>query len=253
VKFVEWKEVVDWSWGLAKKIDGSGFVPHVIVAVGRGGLCLSRLLCDFLDVESALAFPIKWVKTVKRHGEKYLADLVRGWVEAVKEGKAVEQSVADVVKVLKARITFEFDVNLSDQRVLLVEEIVATGMHMSRAKEYVSRRWRAGEIRTATLVWKSSTAPLFKPDYYLVEPGGFVWFQFPWSRLGDYKQFLRAMLSNFAKEGKRMCGIEDVKKGFAAWFGKKYDLTYLNRALQLLARENTVKFLDDRTLELSVP
>jgi hypoxanthine phosphoribosyltransferase len=207
-------------------------------------------LCDFLDVENALTIPIKWTETVRRPGEKYLADLVRGWVEAVRENKPVEQSIADVVRRLKTSITFEFYVNLSNQRVLLVEEIVATGMHMSMAKEFVSKKWGAKDMKTATLVWKSSTAPFFKPDYYLIEPKGFVWFQFPWSRLGDYKQFLRAMLSERAKKGETIHKIKDVEKEFAIWYGPKSDSTYLRRALGKLAREGIIKFLDNQTFEV---
>ncbi|GEM_PF-5609390 len=41
------------------------------------------------------------------------------------------------MKRLKTSITFEFYVNLSNQRVLLVEEIVATGMHLSMAKDFI--------------------------------------------------------------------------------------------------------------------
>jgi len=252
VKFVDWREVVDWSWRLAEKIEGDGFFPDVIVAVGRGGFVVSRLLCDFLGVENALSIPIKWIETVKKRGEKYLADLVRGWVEAVREDKPVEQSVAEVVKRLKASITFEFHVNLSNQRALLVEEIVATGMHLSQAKEFVSKNWQAEVLKTATLVWKSSTAPFFKPDYYLVEPKGFVWFQFPWSRLGDYKQFLIAMFSEHAKSGKTLWRINDVEKEFVAWYGPKSDPKFLRMALEKLAKEGIVKILDNQTFEVVI-
>jgi hypoxanthine phosphoribosyltransferase len=252
VKFVGWGEVVDWASGLAEKIEGDGYTPEVIIAVGRGGFVVSRLLCDFLSVDNALAIPIKWTEAFKRPGENYLADLVRGWVKAARENKPVEQSVEEVVKRLRTNITFEFYVDLSNRRVLLVEEIVATGMHMSMAKEFVSKRWGVGEVKTATLVWKSSTAPLFKPDYYLIEPKGFVWFQFPWSRLSDYKQFLIAMLPDLTKSGKTVYRIEDVEKEFTMWYGPKNDPTYLRRALEKLAKEGAIKFLDNQMFEVTV-
>lgn len=243
---------VDWSWRLAEKIDGDGYVPDVIIAVGRGGFVVSRLLCDFLEVDNALSIPIKWVETVRRPGEKYLADLVRGWVEAVRGDKPAEQSVADVVKRLKTSITFELHVDLSGKKALLVEEIVATGMHFSTAREFISKRWRVEDMRTATLVWKSSTAPFFKPDYYLIENREFVWFQFPWSRLSDYKQFLIAMLSEHAKVGGRIWRIDDVEREFSTWYGPKHDQTYLRRALEKLAKEGFIKFLDKQTFEATM-
>ena len=250
VKFVEWREVVEWTWKLSEKIEQSSFIPDIIVAVGRGGLVVSRLLCDFLDVEAALILPIKWIEPARRPGEKYLADLVRGWVKAVREDKSTDESVEEVVKSLRTEIKIGFNVDLSSKKALLVEEIVATGMHMSMAKEYAYRRWRVKDLRTATLVWKSSTAPFFKPDYYIVEPRGFVWFQFPWSRLNDYKQFLRAMLSDFSNKGKRTCTIEEVKSEFAVWYGSKIDFSYLKKALDALAKEKAIRFIDEETVEI---
>jgi hypoxanthine phosphoribosyltransferase len=254
VKFVDWGEVVDWSWRLAEKIDNSGYIPDIIVAVGRGGFVVSRLLCDFLSIENLLSIPIKWVETVRRPGEKYLAELVRGWVEAVRENKPVIKSVEEVVKRLKTSITFEYHVNISNQKVLLVEEIAATGMHLFTAKEFISRKWEAKDIRTAALVWKTAswTVPSFKPDYHLIEPKGFVWFQFPWSRLSDYKQFLLAMLPELAKSRGPILRIEDIEKEFAVWYGPKNDQTYLRKALEELSKEGFIKFLDKQVIQLNI-
>lgn len=252
VKFVEWQEIVNWTWRLAERIEESAFIPDVVVAVGRGGLVVSRLLCDFLNVETALVIPIKWVESKGKPGENYLAELIRGWVKAVKEGRSTDESVERVIKSLKTEIKIEFDVDLSNRKALLIEEIVATGMHMTMAKEYVYRRWGAKNLRTATLIWKSSTAQFFKPDYYIIEPGGFIWFQFPWSRLSDYKQFLRAMLSSFYNEGRKTLSIEEIKSGFKAWYGLENDSPYLKWALKALAKENFIKFMDEKMIQLTV-
>jgi hypoxanthine phosphoribosyltransferase len=58
VKFVEWHEVVQWTAELSERVVGNGFKPDAVVAVGRGGFVVARLLCDFLDVSNLLCVPL---------------------------------------------------------------------------------------------------------------------------------------------------------------------------------------------------
>jgi len=37
VKLVSWDEIVEWSLGLGKVIESSGWTPDMVVAVARGG------------------------------------------------------------------------------------------------------------------------------------------------------------------------------------------------------------------------
>ncbi|MEM4475048.1 MAG: phosphoribosyltransferase family protein, partial [Fervidicoccaceae archaeon] len=67
VKVVEWKDVVDWSRELARRIVATGFQPDVIVAIARGGVAPARLLCDYLGVLDLLALKVEhWVETAGR-------------------------------------------------------------------------------------------------------------------------------------------------------------------------------------------
>ena len=50
------------------------------------------------------------------------------------------------------------------------------------------------------MVWKS-TACRARPDYFVREEG-FAWYRFPWSKLDDYKQFVRVALEASATGGK---------------------------------------------------
>ena len=138
----------------------SRYQPDIIIAVGRGGTVVSRLLCDFMGVDTLLLIPIKWVETYRKPGEKYLADLVRGCIKASKEGRPFEEYIKDVVSKLKTIVSVEYTVNLSNHNVLLVEEISATGMHLSLAKNIVENSWKAREVKTATLIWKSTTSTI---------------------------------------------------------------------------------------------
>jgi len=49
VKLVSWDEIVEWSLGLGKVIESSGWTPDMVVAVARGGYVPARLLCDYLS------------------------------------------------------------------------------------------------------------------------------------------------------------------------------------------------------------
>ncbi|RLF05169.1 MAG: hypothetical protein DRJ60_06020, partial [Thermoprotei archaeon] len=128
IKFVEWHEIVEWSHTLSKRILESGFHPDVIVAVGRGGFIPARLLCDFLDVEALLTVPIRWSEKVKRKGEKYLADLIRGIVRASREQRSIEESISEVVRNLEITISYDYSIDLHGKKALLIEEIIVTGL-----------------------------------------------------------------------------------------------------------------------------
>jgi hypoxanthine phosphoribosyltransferase len=247
VKFVEWHEVVQWTAELSEKVKNDGFKPDVVVAVGRGGFVVARLICDFLDVSNLLCVPVKWVEQSPRPSEKYVADLVRSWVEASKRDSSHEEAVARAVSRLKCVLSFEYTVDLKGMRSLLVEEIVVTGYHMELAKRIVQESWRSSELRTATLVWKS-TACRVRPDYFVREEKSFVWYQFPWSRLDDYKQFIRVALESSAREGRISLTLSEVEELFKTWYGSRPDLLYLKRALDLLVEEGFLERKEGRVI-----
>ncbi|MDI9620201.1 MAG: phosphoribosyltransferase [Candidatus Nezhaarchaeota archaeon] len=252
VKFVEWNEVVKWTQDLSKKVAESDFNPDVVVAVGRGGFVVARLLCDFLDVGSLMGVPVKWLETDNKNpAEKYLADMIRGWVKASRGAGSVEKSIEEVVKRLRVTVNFEYDIDLRGLKALLVEEIIVTGFHMKKAKEVVEKRWKAPEVKTATLTWKSTMSAL-KPDYFVVEITEFVWFQFPWSRLDDYRQFLRVMLQEESRENaKNVWTLKEVEASFKKWYGAEPDPIYLEKALEILDREGLLKMVSKDSYEVT--
>ncbi|MEM2370894.1 MAG: phosphoribosyltransferase family protein [Candidatus Bathyarchaeia archaeon] len=241
------------SWLLARKIRDSGWICDVIVAIGRGGFIVSRLLCDLLGVEKSLALPIKWYELEKKRGETYLADLIRVFAKAHEGGSSPDEGIAEVVSKLKVGVSIEQSVNLNGQRALLVEEIVATGMHFKLAKEIVRKDWKAGEIRTATLVWKAP--PETMPDYYVIRPGKFVWFQFPWSRLRDYVQLLRVMLLEESRREKKLLWPKDmIQEKFKLWYGAEPEPKYFEEATRILEADGVIKQteMDKILVKLSV-
>lgn len=239
VKHVYWDEVVVWSQRLADRI-ARDYRPDVVIAVGRGGYVVARLLCDLLDVDKLISIPIRWREKTKKLGESYLADLIRCYAR----GSGVERCIADVVKNLEIEIALDVRLSLRGLKALAVEEISATGLHLSKARDIALNIWNAAEVRTATLVWKASTS-LQRPDYVFIETPSFVWFQFPWSRRSDYIQFAKVAIE-FESEryGKDVWSFSEAVDLFKKWYGFEPDRVYLSRALQSLVDIGFLEVVD---------
>ncbi len=186
VKLVSWDEIVDWTRGLAGEIKGSGWKPQVIVAVARGGYVPARLLADFLDVTNMLSVQ-------SQH-----------WTEAA---KAEERAI----------LKYPYKVDLQGEDVLIVDDIVDTGETLRLARDYVRDNWNPGTVKTAALQWISSVAK-FKPDYYLIEVKDWTWFQYPWTRLEDLKDFLKRILREDERL-KQEFSMELLEQVFKEWYG----------------------------------
>ena len=186
VKLVSWDEIVDWTRGLAGEIKESGWKPQVIVAVARGGYVPARLLADFLDVTNMLSVQ-------SQH-----------WTEAA---KAEERAI----------LKYPYKVDLQGENVLVVDDIVDTGETLRLARDYVRDNWNPGTVKTAALQWISSVAK-FKPDYYLIEVKDWTWFQYPWTRLEDLKDFLKRILREDERL-KQEFSMEQLEEAFKEWYG----------------------------------
>ncbi len=241
VKHVSWSEVEDWSMRLAEKIASSGFKPDVVVAVGRGGYIVSRLLCDYIDVDKLIAVPIKWSEKEKREGENYLADLIRCFMT-----REVDSCIANVVRNLSITIPVEIQTDLKNMKSLAVEEVTATGLHLAKVKQ-ILLEWGSSEVKTATLVWKAQTSTL-KPDYTFIEPKRFVWFQFPWSRISDYQQFVKILVDEYKKQEIQSVDIDKLVHDIKNFYGFKPSTIHLKKALRNLEKHGIIKVLDNKIL-----
>ena len=214
VKLVSWEEIVDWAWNLAKIIKKDGYKPDVIVALARGGYVPARLLCDFLDVENLLSIQ-------SQH-----------WTEAA---KAEERAI----------IKFQYQVDLSNYNVLVVDDIVDTGDTLKLARDFVEEKWRPKQLKTAALQWISPVAK-FKPDYYYIEVKDWTWFQYPWTRLEDTYQFIKRMVSETYKEtGKKEWSYEEIVSTFKEWYGIDVGDRYYRDALEILVEKKILEYNEE--------
>lgn len=210
VKLVTWDEIVEWSWGLAEKIMNDGYIPDVIIAIARGGYVPARLLCDFLGVENLLSIQ-------SQH-----------WTEAAKKDE-------------RALIKFEYHVNLSGYKALLVDDIIDTGESVILARDFIKKYWSPKELRTATLQWISPVAKI-KPDYYYLEVKEWIWFQYPWTRLEDVTQFIKRIIETEFKNNSRVQWNEkELEEAFYEWYGITVDKKYITKAINMLIRKGILR------------
>ncbi|HID80673.1 MAG TPA: phosphoribosyltransferase [Ignisphaera sp.] len=213
VRLVTWEEIVEWSRGLAKRIEEQGYQPDVVIAIARGGFVPARLICDFLGVENLLSIQ-------SQH-----------WTEAAMKGE-------------RAVIKFKYTIDLRGMKALLVDDIVDTGDSMILAKEFIEQNWKPDVLKTAALQWISSVAKI-KPDFYYIEVKEWVWFQYPWTRLEDTVQFIKRMLTEEARSGKTAWKIEEIKEKFKEWYGIMVEDQYFLKALEILISKGMLRVKDD--------
>ena len=215
VKLVSWDEIVEWTWGLAKIIEENKYIPDVIIAIARGGYVPARLLCDFLGVENLLSIQ-------SQH-----------WTEAAKKGE-------------RAIIKFEYQIDLTGYKALLVDDIIDTGESVILAKEYILNNWRPKDLKIAALQWISSVAKI-KPDFYYIEVKEWTWFQYPWTRLEDITQFLKRIIeSSYRENNKTLWTIEEITKSFTEWYNINIDKRYIDEATKMLIKQGLLKIINNK-------
>jgi len=131
-QLVSWDEAYHLSRKLSFVIKSSGFHPHLVVAIGRGGYVPARIVCDFL-MHSLLA-------SIK----------IEHWDTAA-------------CKRPEAAVRFPLAVDVSGEDVLIIDDITDTGDTLKAAIDYISALG-AGEIKTGVMQHKTTSS--FMPDFY---------------------------------------------------------------------------------------
>jgi len=215
VKLVSWDEIVEWSLGLGKVIESSGWIPDMVVAVARGGYVPARLLCDYLGVTDLMSLQ-------SQH-----------WVEAAKAAQ-------------KAIIRNAYSIEARGLKVLVVDDIVDTGETLALARDFIRAEWKPEDVRTAALQWISPIAK-FKPDYYYIEVKDWTWFQYPWTRLEDLTQFIERI---FREDERARGGLseEDLRRVFTEWYGARPEDfgSYWRLALERLTSKGILEVVEGR-------
>jgi len=142
-----WEDIEKITDELALKIKASGFKPDYIIGLTTGGLIPLYFMVKKLD-----------------NNHKFLT------IAANSYGKNEKGELV---------ISYLPETDLSDKKILLVDEIVGTGDSLKEVSKILTDKYKVGELKTMTLVVLKDSK--FYPDFYTLEEGG-DWVVFPWDR-----------------------------------------------------------------------
>lgn len=156
VELIAWEECERLARLLAGKIRESGFAPQAVLAIARGGVVPARLLCDHLDIMEMACLRVAHYQAHHKSPE--------------------------------AKVCQSLSLDLTDQRVLLVDDVSDTGDSFEAALAYLRAHATPREVRTCALHHKRTST--YVPDYF----GGLItewrWLTYPWAVLEDLGGFI---------------------------------------------------------------
>ena len=178
-------EILSWSTvqrdakRLSWNIKDSGYVPDIIIAIGRGGYVPARILCDYLSMNELTAIKVEHWRTA-----------------ALKREKAI--------------VKFPLNVKIGGKKVLLVDDLTDTGETL-RVSVMHLKKFGPKEVRTAVLLHKTCSAMV--PDYFVRKVIKWRWVIFPWHLWEDLTGFIK----KFKAEG--IHGKDNIKHEFHRRYG----------------------------------
>ncbi len=159
-------EVLRLSRILSHKIKASGYVPDLIVAIGRGGYVPGRLVSDFLLFNDLTSMKIEHYK------------------------RAADMRT-------ETRIRFPLAVDITGKKVLIVDDVTDTGETLSLAVDYI---WSLNPADVKTAVLQHKTCSTFVPSFYAQKVIRWRWIIYPWARYEDLAGFIGKIIQDKAQD-----------------------------------------------------
>jgi hypoxanthine phosphoribosyltransferase len=158
-ELVSWHQVHTLSRILARRIRHSGFLPDMILAIGRGGYVPGRILADLLGL-----MELAGIRVEHYHGAR---------------------------KAPQTLIRQPLCVDIEGRRILLVDDVSDTGDTFEVAFAHLRERGNPLDLRTATLHHKLVSR--VRPDYFARSIRKWRWLIYPWAVTEDLTAFARDM------------------------------------------------------------
>ena len=147
MKKLSFEEVIKITQQLADKITSSGYKPDYLIGIPTGGLFPLALLAKELIIKNVLSILTESTGTDEK-----------------KEVKIVAYPKID----------------LSNKKLLLIDEIVESGITLHQILQKLQKIYPGSEIKTATLGVNKDKCE-FYPDYFIFFEEG-DWVIFPWEK-----------------------------------------------------------------------
>jgi uncharacterized protein len=157
---ISWDDLENLVWDVNLNLNKTGYDPDVVIAVARGGLVPARILLDYLQ-------------------KKYICTFQMGHL------------TGDMTITEKPVLIYPLpEINLTDKKVLVVDDVSDEGMTMQAVVNYLGSK--AGDIKTAVLVSKMNCK--FRADFCPKVMDEWRWVLFPWSKHEDLVIFTEKAL-----------------------------------------------------------
>ena len=158
-ELVTWDQVQQVSRDLARRIHGDGFVPDMIIALGRGGWIPGRLMSDNLGILNLTEFKVEHYTAIHKHET--------------------------------AKVRYPLAADPAGQRVLVVDDVTDTGDSFDVALAHIRSRGEPAEMRT--LVLHHKTVSPYVPHYYGALVTDWRWIIYPWALVEDLSALINGM------------------------------------------------------------
>lgn len=160
-----WESIFSQSVKLAAKLEAGKGDFDCIVGVSRGGLVLTRLISDLLEIQDVMITRSEYYTDVGKRRER-------------------------------PEITQPIHGKISGRRVLLLDDVADTGESLIEIVRYLKSK-KPKELTVATLYIKPWSKVL--PDYFVSRTD--AWIIFPWERLEAIRSLARNGTREFMKTG----------------------------------------------------
>lgn len=153
-RHLSWQDIEDISKDIAAKVINSDFEPDYLIGITTGGLIPLALISKEL-----------------------------------KNNNILTVTASSYEKDTQGKLTIKYlpEINLSNKKILLVDEISETGSTLATISKALREKCNIGEIKTCTLAVNSEKS-LIKPNYYGIEDS--AWIVFPWEKT-DFPEYFK--------------------------------------------------------------
>jgi len=203
-ELISFNKVLRLSRILARKIKTSGYMPDLIVAIGRGGYVPGRLVSDFLLFDNLTSMKVEHYKRAADMREE-------------------------------ARIKFPLSVDIAGKKILVLDDVTDTGETFRLTVDYVLSL-KPSEVRTAVLQHKICST--FKPDFYAQKILKWRWIIYPWARYEDFAGFAEKIITG------RALDLSQIIAEFKSRYGLVIRETELLGILDDLTERGEIEGLD---------